>query len=242
MAVNQQSFVTFVTKRWKTHLLSEIMYNNQPNLYGVTMSHHDTPYILTFTDKEFHFLSDDLSEICLEDIAKALSHINRYTGHTKLPYSVAEHAIHVASILPPELQMMGLLHDGSEAYLNDISSPLKSLLPDYRNIEEHVQNKVWSAFGVTEDDLKRYEEVKRADALMYFAELQEISPTQLELVKDHPLVVEMKARGDMADMPYFLASTISNGLFKKVHRNISAGNYLKGPFKSYQEMVTYLMK
>lgn len=206
------------------------------------MTANENPYILTFTGKEFHFLSDDLSEICLEDIAKALSHVNRYTGHTNLPYSVAEHAIHVASILPPELQLMGLLHDGSEAYLNDISSPLKSLLPDYRNIEDHVQNKVWTSFDVTEEDLKSYEQVKRADAMLFYAELKTISPTQWELVKDHPLAAEVSARQDMDAMPYFLSSTIAHGLFKKVHRNITSGKPLTGPFKSYSDMVTYLMR
>lgn len=64
-----------------------------------------------------------------EQLAKALSQINRYTGHTdaRLPYSVAQHSVFVSELLDidPEWAMGGLLHDAPEIVIGDVSSPLK---------------------------------------------------------------------------------------------------------------------
>jgi len=64
------------------------------------------------------------------DIAHALAQINRYTGHTHRPYSVAEHSLLVADIAAargagPVCQMAALMHDAHEAYCGDVSSPVK---------------------------------------------------------------------------------------------------------------------
>ncbi len=66
------------------------------------------------------------------DTAHALSHINRFNGHLKRPYSVAEHlcrcydrakSISRGVSIPLET----LIHDFAEAYYHDIISPLKNL-------------------------------------------------------------------------------------------------------------------
>lgn len=88
-----------------------------------------------------HFIPD------IESIAAALSHINRFNGHVGA-YSVAQHSVLVALQLPRELRLSGLLHDASEAYLGDITSPLKSLLPEYRAIEDMYHDVIDQAFGV----------------------------------------------------------------------------------------------
>lgn len=63
-------------------------------------------------------------------VAHALSQINRYTGHTSYPYSVAQHAYLVAEYLlaitnDPVIAMCGLHHDDHEIVIGDISSPVK---------------------------------------------------------------------------------------------------------------------
>ena len=99
-------------------------------------------YLRTFTGKRFHMLGDDPDEIDIMDIAHALSHVNRFTGHTTHPYSVAAHSIFVADIVDhlygfnPERMLAALMHDASEAYLADIASPIKHLLPDYQALEK----------------------------------------------------------------------------------------------------------
>lgn len=87
--------------------------------------------IQTTTGRTVHLFDPKPEEISLKDIALALSRINRFTGHTRRRYSVAEHSIYVAQLLkhwgePAYVQLQGLLHDAQEAYLGDISGPLKS--------------------------------------------------------------------------------------------------------------------
>lgn len=71
----------------------------------------------------------------IEDIAHALANICRWTGHTSRFYSVAEHCIRAAAIAPPECKLHVLMHDATEAYLGDVATPLKQLLPEYSRIE-----------------------------------------------------------------------------------------------------------
>lgn len=59
-----------------------------------------------------------------------LARINRFTGHTTRPYSVAEHSLLVAEIArragaTPMVQLAALMHDAHEAYTGDVSSPVK---------------------------------------------------------------------------------------------------------------------
>lgn len=72
----------------------------------------------------------------IEDIAHALANICRWTGHTVKARRVAEHCIRAAAIAPPECKLHVLMHDAAEAYLGDVATPLKLLLPEYSRIED----------------------------------------------------------------------------------------------------------
>jgi hypothetical protein len=66
-----------------------------------------------------------------DDIAHALARINRFSGHTREPYSVAQHSVYVARAVArysPKLGLAALLHDAHEAYIGDITSPVCALL------------------------------------------------------------------------------------------------------------------
>jgi len=102
----------------------------------------------TYTGALVDLASFSPDDVRLPDIAHALSMINRYTGHTLLPYSVAQHSVVVSQICPPEYALWGLLHDASEAYLGDVARPLKHMLPQYRTLEEHVQRQIAKRFGL----------------------------------------------------------------------------------------------
>ncbi len=112
--------------------------------------HND--YILTYTGKHFTLNGTDPNEICIEDIAMALSKICRFTGHTKQfeIYSVAQHSLMVSFLVPQKYALMGLLHDATEAYLGDVSSPLKAMLPDYKEMEEKVWLRIAEKYGLPE--------------------------------------------------------------------------------------------
>lgn len=86
----------------------------------------------TFSGAEFDPYEPTADVIDIRDIAAALSNINRFIGHTEYPYSVAQHSVLVARMVPapvltpPTLTLAALLHDAHEAYLGDMSAPLKA--------------------------------------------------------------------------------------------------------------------
>lgn len=101
----------------------------------------------------------------IESIASALSHINRFNGHVG-QYSVAQHCVLVAEQLPREFMLDGLLHDAAEAYIGDVTAPLKSLLPDYQPLEERYHDVIDAVFGIT----TRCPKVREADLRMLLTE------------------------------------------------------------------------
>lgn len=87
-------------------------------------------------------------QICIEDVAWALSRICRYAGHTNFHYSVAEHSVRVMDLSPSSMKRWALLHDAAEAYLNDVPRPVKMLpeMKPYRDIEENLQRVIMERF------------------------------------------------------------------------------------------------
>lgn len=93
------------------------------------------PTIQTYTGLEFDVTRPDPALIRIEDIAHALSCMPRFAGHTRWFYSVAQHSVHVSQLVPPHLAKAALLHDAAEAYILDMPTPIKLLLPDYCEME-----------------------------------------------------------------------------------------------------------
>lgn len=88
------------------------------------------PWLQAHSGKAIDLLNPDPSSILIEDIAHSLARIGRYTGHTtgNSIYSVAQHSCIVAGLLPDELKFEGLMHDAHEAYIGDISTPVKDAI------------------------------------------------------------------------------------------------------------------
>lgn len=104
----------------------------------------------------------------IEVIAFALSHINRFTGHVG-PYSVAQHCVLTSRAIDNQhFALDALLHDAPEAYIGDVSAPLKRHLPEYRKLEDHYHGVIDRHFGV---DTRR-QEVREADLRMLVTEAQ----------------------------------------------------------------------
>lgn len=88
-------------------------------------------WIATYTGRQFWPLAPRAVDVAIEDIAHALANKCRFTGHTRRFYSVAQHSVHVSHHVDAAGGVgagWGLLHDGAEAYLPDVASPVKHLL------------------------------------------------------------------------------------------------------------------
>jgi hypothetical protein len=120
----------------------------------------------------------------LEDIVHSLSLMNSFNGAALFPYSVAQHSLHVASLLPPALRLEGLLHDAAEAYIGDMVSPLKQIMPEYKAVEARINAVVADAFGLVHPEPAA---VKQADLAVLAAErVQVFGPSYGPWYKDFP--------------------------------------------------------
>jgi len=126
--------------------------------------------ILTYTNTMFYPLAPRADEVKLEDIAHALSQMCRANGHFKTFYSVAQHSISCAKEakargLSDRMQLACLLHDASEAYISDITRPVKCYLDEYRKMEEHLQKVVYEKFGIeylTDEERRQLHDIDNA--------------------------------------------------------------------------------
>ena len=115
------------------------------------MKNKTTDWIQTFSGKQVWPLEPDMESLCIEDIAHALSHQCRFAGHTRKFYSVAEHSVRATYLMPVGLELWGLLHDASEAYLVDVPRPLKHSpgMAFYREAEQRLQSMLYAKWGLT---------------------------------------------------------------------------------------------
>ena len=117
----------------------------------------------TYMGKKFYPQDLRVEDICIEDIVHGLSGELRFGGQSPNRITVAQHSVWVAEKLPDHLKLAGLLHDASEAYLKDIPSPVKDLLPDYKRLEHDLMCVIADVFGL-DDEFWHHPLVKQADA------------------------------------------------------------------------------
>lgn len=127
--------------------------------------------IHTFSGIAFDLLKPQPEMIRIEDIVHSLALINRFNGAAMFPYSVAQHSLYVAGLLPPELKLHGLLHDAAEAYVGDMVSPLKKIMSEYKKVEARISRVVADVFGLS---YPAPEEVKKADLAVLSAEREQV--------------------------------------------------------------------
>lgn len=125
------------------------------------------PYI-ELLDGTNHVLGEPFTPN-IEVIARALSRINRYTGHAG-GLSVAQHCVMCCFVAPMDVKLSALLHDAHEAYIGDMSAPLKQLIPQYCDLEQFYHDQIDAHYGVE----TRHEKVKAIDLRMLVTEAKTI--------------------------------------------------------------------
>lgn len=135
----------------------------------------------------------DPAQFRIRDIARALSMQCRYAGHVRRFYSVAEHSVRVSEIVEKsapqndhrrlvslldcrecsERVRWGLIHDASEAYLGDVTRPLKHTpgMDGYRVAEAAMQGALalWLGLPTEEPPI-----VKEVDTLILGTEARQL--------------------------------------------------------------------
>ena len=106
----------------------------------------DSTLLVTYTGKEFNISSPSPRMINIADIAQSLSNMCRFNGHIKEFYSVAEHCFHASYLVPDEIALEALLHDAAEAYISDVTEPVKNAIPLFRDLEQDIIRSVCSRY------------------------------------------------------------------------------------------------
>lgn len=166
------------------------------------------PTIRTSAGRSFNLLQPHTTPFGIDEIAHALSQLCRFTGHTRTHYSVAQHSVLVSYVVPDEFAMHGLMHDASEAFLGDVSSPLKQQLRAYRDIERTVEHAIAVRFGIP--PLRWTSEanaaVKHADRVLLLTEQRDLMPPGDGTERDWPDVEPLP--WTIEPLPAFVAKAL----------------------------------
>lgn len=131
-----------------------------------------------FIDPDDQTIVNGSSSILIDDAIHALPHINRYNGHTIYPYSVAQHSIAVCRTLErlghsPKLCAWGLIHDFAEAYIGDVISPVKRLVPlGVKQLEKDILATIGVRSGIGPNN---YQAVKWLDTAIQAYEMHHLA-------------------------------------------------------------------
>jgi hypothetical protein len=109
-------------------------------------------WMQTYTGIPFDLTSVSKDLVHQQDIVVALSRQPRFNGHTRHTISVAQHSCLVGKMIEanggsPDLILAGYLHDGHEAYMSDIPSPIKWHLGEAWQAFKAVESKVDQAIA-----------------------------------------------------------------------------------------------
>lgn len=127
--------------------------------------------ILLESGKYYSYTSPESNEWDIEDIALSLSHLCRYSGQIQKFYSIAQHCYLVSYAVDQKYALDGLLHDGVEAFMVDIPTPLKNLLPDYKALEKRHEAEMFKRLGL---EYPMNPAVHKADRELLCAEVRDM--------------------------------------------------------------------
>ena len=157
-------------------------------------------WIVTSSGKQFFPYAPKPEMVDIADIGHALALLCRWGGHTTCFYSVAEHSVRVARIVPPEHMLAALVHDAHEAYTLDLPRPIKRGLADYGPMADRVQEVVLEALEVEVSD-EAHDVIKYADNVILMTEARDVTSHPFEGVNWVPGDTAMTSNDMPAPLP-----------------------------------------
>jgi uncharacterized protein len=190
-----------------------------------------TYWLDTASGRRVDLADPNPEDMCLGDVARALSQICRFGGHCREYFSVAQHALLVEQIVAesgsPRTRLAALHHDSHEAFICDIPSPLKKLLKagsDYgtfRSVREKLDAAISSALGVPTDlSDKEVRAIAEADTLAFEVEARQL------LYDGGRMAISDRGRPRLTlaiSLPQPLPPTEAARAFEQAHRRLTDG-------------------
>ncbi len=156
----------------------------------------------------FYPLDPRPEEVDIRDIARALSRIIRFNGHSDIAINVANHSLNCAYLAwrtntnDMETTRYMLLHDAAEAYIGDMIRPLKIEMPAYQEAEHIIWDCIVDALDIKPVDseiVRHYDNVACAwekrdlfKSAMEWTGMPDISQMNLSTLK--PMTAERSER------------------------------------------------
>lgn len=129
-------------------------------------------WVVTLSGQRFNILKPEPTDVRLEDIACSLARQARFNGHTRFFYSVGQHSCLGAQVSPTkDIGLLMLFHDATEAYIGDLVSPVKRLLPDFEIIESRIHWAICQRFGL---ELPTPKVIKQIDRRLLATEVRDL--------------------------------------------------------------------
>jgi hypothetical protein len=156
------------------------------------------PWILTHSGKRVNLKHPRAEDVVLGDITYALARLNRFTGHADPTWTVGQHSLFCTELArlrgySYEAQRSCLIHDFAEAYLGDVSSPLKQCIQGYHGLEVLHFAAICKALEIPVEDEwmhGRQPIVKAIDQRAFEVEIQKCMPAHPDLPEMAPVTKE----------------------------------------------------
>lgn len=113
-------------------------------------------YIVTYTGKKYFPLTPDSKDVDKVDIAHGVAKTDRWNRQADRVVSVGLHSVNVMKLVRflgghaniALVMLYALLHDAHEAYMADMPSPLKAMIPGWMEIEDKNDKAIFEHFGL----------------------------------------------------------------------------------------------
>lgn len=141
------------------------------DMFSPNATYDGCQYVETYSGVKFNLSKPNHNDIFDEDIIQSLTQINRFGGHTIIPYTVATHVMLVTDIgrrmgCSANVIRHMYIHDHPEYLVGDSVSPMKRLLsPLFQNVEDPILHCIYKKYNLELPTDEELELVKIADLL-----------------------------------------------------------------------------